>query len=48
MQDGELKFIVDLNAGKMARWLRMAGFDANLFTGADDDAIVAAALVHPS
>ena len=43
MQDGELKFIVDLNAGKMARWLRMAGFDANLFTGGDDDAIGAAA-----
>ena len=44
MQNSELKFIVDLNAGKMARWLRMAGFDADLFTGADDDAIVAAAL----
>ena len=28
----------------MARWLRMAGFDADLFTGADDDAIVATAL----
>lgn len=44
MIDAELKFIVDNNVGKMAKWLRMAGFDALLFTGADDAAIVAAAL----
>jgi uncharacterized protein with PIN domain len=42
--DAELKFIVDHNVGKMAKWLRMAGFDALLFTGADDAAIVATAL----
>jgi uncharacterized protein len=41
---GELKFIVDHNAGKMAKWLRMAGFDASFFTGADDAAMVTAAL----
>jgi len=44
MIDAELKFIVDHNVGKMAKWLRIAGFDALLFTGADDAAIVAAAL----
>ena len=44
MIDAELKFIVDHNVGKMAKWLRMAGLDALLFTGADDAAIVAAAL----
>ncbi|MDI6727030.1 MAG: Mut7-C RNAse domain-containing protein [Smithellaceae bacterium] len=46
MQNTELKFIVDQNVGKMAKWLRMAGFDAHLFTGADDAAIVAAALAE--
>lgn len=42
----EPKFIVDHNAGKMAKWLRMAGFNASLFRGADDAAIVAAALAE--
>ena len=37
-------FIVDQNVGKMAKWLRMVGFDAQLFAGADDGAIIAAAL----
>jgi len=44
MINAELKFIVDHNVGKMAKWLRVAGFDALFFTGSDDDAIVAAAL----
>jgi uncharacterized protein len=39
-----VKFIVDQNVGRMAKWLRMVGFDAVLFTGADDAAMVAAAL----
>jgi uncharacterized protein with PIN domain len=46
MIDAEFKFIVDHNVGKIAKWLRMAGFDASLFMGADDDAIIAAALVE--
>jgi uncharacterized protein with PIN domain len=46
MHNAKLKFIVDHNVGKMAKWLRMAGFDASLFTGADDAAIVAAALAE--
>jgi uncharacterized protein len=41
-----LKFIVDQNVGKMAKWLRMAGFDANLFPGADDAAMISAALAE--
>jgi uncharacterized protein with PIN domain len=46
MRYTELKFIIDHNVGKMAKWLRMAGFDAQLFTGADDAAIIAAALAE--
>lgn len=46
MIDAEFKFIVDHNVGKIAKWLRMAGFDASLFMGADDNAIIAAALVE--
>ncbi|MDZ4163618.1 MAG: Mut7-C RNAse domain-containing protein [Smithellaceae bacterium] len=46
MHNTELKFIVDHNVGKMAKWLRMAGFNAHLFTGADDAAMVAAALAE--
>lgn len=42
----ELKFIVDRNVGKMAKWLRMAGFDAILFASADDAAMIAAALAE--
>jgi uncharacterized protein with PIN domain len=44
MNDAEFKFIVDHNVGEMAKWLRMAGFDALLFADADDVAIIAAAL----
>jgi uncharacterized protein with PIN domain len=46
MHNTELKFIVDQNVGKRAKWLRMVGFDACLFEGADDAAIVAAALAE--
>ena len=46
MHNTELKFIVDHNVGKMAKWLRMVGFDARLFVGADDAEIVAAALAE--
>jgi hypothetical protein len=46
MQNTELKFIVEQNVGKMAKWLRMAGFDASLFTGADDDALITAAFAE--
>ncbi len=35
-----VKFIVDSNVGKLARWLRMMGYDASLFRGKDDGAMV--------
>ncbi len=35
-----LKFMVDHNVGKLARWLRMMGYDTRLFTGDNDSDIV--------
>ncbi len=37
------KFIVDNNVGKLARWLRMTGYDTVLFSGSDDSGMVAIA-----
>ena len=39
-----MKFIVDANVGKMARWLRLMGYDAIFFDGRDDADLVHAAL----
>lgn len=41
-----LRFIVDHNAGKLARWLRMMGYDTLFFTGADDGDMVRIALAQ--
>ena len=41
---GELKFVVDTNVGRLARWLRMIGYDALFFDGSDDSQLVATAL----
>ena len=38
------KFIVDYNAGKLVKWLRLMGYDAVLFTGGDDRKLIASAL----
>jgi uncharacterized protein with PIN domain len=38
------KFIIDCNAGKLVKWLRMLGFDSVFFEGDDDSQIVSAAL----
>ena len=38
------KFIVDINVGKLARWLRMMGYDALLFDGDDDSRMIVIAL----
>lgn len=46
MHNPALKFVVDLNVAKMAKWLRMIGFDALLFVGADDAELVAVALAE--
>ena len=42
----ELKFIVDNNVGKLAKWLRMLGYDAVFFDGSDDSYLVAKALAE--
>lgn len=38
------KFIVDINVGKLARWLRMMGYDTLLFDGNDDWQMIISAL----
>ncbi len=37
------KFIVDCNVGKLTKWLRLMGYDAQFFNGSDDSQLVAAA-----
>lgn len=37
------KFIVDHNVGKLARWLRLMGYDTRFFDGDDDADLVAIA-----
>jgi uncharacterized protein with PIN domain len=37
------KFIVDCNVGKLAKWLRLMGYDTRLFNGGDDSQLVAQA-----
>ncbi len=39
-----MKFIVDNNVGKLARWLRMMGYDTLFFGSGDDSRLVATAL----
>lgn len=41
-----MKFIVDHNVGKLARWLRMMGYDSVFFTGEDDGLMVKQALAE--
>ncbi len=41
-----LKFIVDSNVGKLAKWLRMMGYDTLFFNGSDDSQMVATALTE--
>ncbi|MBI4296070.1 MAG: Mut7-C RNAse domain-containing protein [Chloroflexi bacterium] len=40
------KFIVDNNVGKLAKWLRMMGYDTLFFRGHDDSDMVATALAQ--
>jgi len=42
----EPKFIVDANVGKLAKWLRMMGFDTLFFDGPDDGKMVKMALAE--
>ena len=41
---GPPEFLVDHNVGRLARWLRLMGYDAVFFTGGDDSEMVARAL----
>lgn len=41
-----MKFIVDINVGKLAKLLRMIGYDALLFNGSDDSDMIAIALAE--
>ncbi len=43
---GNLKFIVDNNVGKLAKWLRMMGFDTLFFAGSDDHLMITTALAE--
>jgi uncharacterized protein with PIN domain len=44
--DSQLRFIVDHNVGKLARWLRMLGYDSVFFEGPDDSMMVRQALAE--
>ena len=41
-----LKFIVDTNVGKLAKWLRIMGYDTLFFNGSNDSRMVAIALAE--
>ncbi len=41
-----LKFIVDNNVGKLAKWLRTMGYDTQFFKGSNDSRMVAIALTE--
>jgi hypothetical protein len=41
-----MKFIVDHNVGKLARWLRVMGYDTLFFNGTDDWSMVRTALAE--
>lgn len=40
----EISFLVDINAVKLARWLRLLGYDAKVIPGADDNFLIKLAL----
>ena len=40
----ETKFIVDNNVGKLAKWLRMMGYDTLFFNGSNDAGMIAVAV----
>jgi uncharacterized protein len=44
-EDGP-RFIIDLNCGKLAKWLRMIGYDARLFDHRDDKYLIHTALAE--
>ena len=43
---GTVKFIADINVGRLARWLRIMGYDTLIFKGKDDGDMITAALAE--
>jgi uncharacterized protein with PIN domain len=41
-----VKFMVDHNVGKLAKWLRMMGYDTLFYSGCDDSGMIATALAE--
>jgi uncharacterized protein with PIN domain len=46
MSGQDLKFIVDHNVAKLARWLRMMGYDTTIFNESDDWQMIRTALAE--
>ena len=42
----EIKFFADNNVGRLAKWLRMMGYDTRFFNGSDDSHMIAIALAE--
>jgi len=42
----EMKFFADNNVGKLAKWLRMMGYDTRFFNSGDDSSMIAIALAE--
>ena len=42
----EIKFFADNNVGRLAKWLRMMGYDTLFFNGSDDSSMIAIALAE--
>ncbi len=42
----EIKFFADNNVGKLAKWLRMMGYDTLFFNSGDDSSMIAIALAE--
>jgi len=45
-KSGKPKFMVDHNVGKLAKWLRLMGYDARFFNDGEDSRMIAAALAE--
>ncbi len=42
----EMKFFADNNVGRLAKWLRMMGYDTRFFSSGDDSSMIAIALAE--
>ena len=42
----EIRFIVDYNVGKLAKWLRLMGYDTLFFKGSSDSQMIAMAMAE--